>query len=213
MKKFFKLLLVLLILFGVYKGVRKYLEYKNAWKIVIVEEKVNIREEATIYSNKLGEARRNDVFIVKEKVLENKYVWYKIVLKDDEEHTYGWISSERKYPYVKEFNAKKAKEDKTITDNAKPVIKYDEDVYHTKDINTITYDHLRITDDSKYTITSEIYKETCPSYHQYWIVYTVTDKFDNKATKTQAIAFEEEPSDDDVKDLTDIRSATCTGKQ
>ena len=212
MKKFFKILLVIIILFGVYKGVRKYIEYKTAWKIVITEESVNIREEATVYSNKLGEARKNEVYIVKEKIMENKYDWYKIVLKDDKTKA-GWISSERKYPYVKEFNAQKAKQKKLISDNAKPIIKYDDDIYHTKDINTITYDHLRITDDSKYTITSEIYKENCDSYHQYWIVYTVTDKFDNKATKTQAIQFEEEPSDEDVKNLADIRSNICSGRQ
>ena len=88
-----------------------------------------------------------------------------------------------------------------------------EDIYYTKDINTIDYDHLTITDDSEYKVTSEVYKETCPSYYQYWIVYTATDKYDNKSSKTQAIVFEEEPSDDDVKNLADIRSSICTGKQ
>ena len=214
MKKFFKILIIALLLFAVYKGVRKFIEYKTAWKIMITEEKVNIREQATVYSNKLGEANRNDVFIVKEKVLENKYVWYKIVLKNDKDHQYGWISSERKYPYVKEVNEKKAKtKDSVVTDNAKPVIKFNEDFYYTKDINTINYDHLTITDDSEYKITSEVYKETCPDYYQYWIVYTATDKYDNKASKTQAIVFEQEPSDDDVKNLADIRSSICTGKQ
>ena len=89
----------------------------------------------------------------------------------------------------------------------------DTHVYHTKDINTINYDHLTITDDSEYKITSQVYKETCSDYYQYWIVYTATDKYGNKGTKTQAIAFEEEPSDDDVKDLKEIRSSVCTGKQ
>ena len=214
MKKFLKIVIIALLLFGAYKGIRAFIEYKIAWKIVITEESVNIREQATVYSNKLGEAKRNDVFVVKEKVLENKYVWYKIVLKNDKEHKYGWISSERKYPYVKEYNAKKASsKEEVVSDNAKPVIKYKEDIYYTKDINTINYDHLTVTDDSEYKITSEVYKETCPGYHQYWIVYTATDKYDNKATKTQAIIFEQEPSDDDVKNLADIRSSVCTGQQ
>ena len=214
MKKFFLIVFVLIIAFLAFKGVKKFIEYKTAWKIMITEESVNIREQATVYSNKLGEAKRNDVFVVKEKVLENKYVWYKIVLKGDKDHAYGWISSERKYPYVKEVNAKKAKtKDDVVSDNAKPVIKYKEDIYYTKDINTINYDHLTVTDDSEYKITSEIYKETCPGYYQYWIVYTATDKYNNKSSKTQAIIFEEEPSDDDVKNLADIRSSICTGQQ
>ena len=214
MKKFIKIVLILVIAFLAFKGVKKFIEYKTAWKIKITEESVNIREQVTVYSNKLGVANRNDVFIVKEKVLENKYVWYKIELKDDKDHKYGWISSERKYPYVVEVNEKKSKtKNDIVTDNAKPVIKYKEDFYYTKDINTINYDHLIITDDSEYKVTSEVYKETCPGYHQYWIVYTATDKYNNKATKTQAIIFEEEPSDDDVKDLADIRSSLCTGKQ
>ncbi len=214
MKKIFKIIFIVLVLFIAYKGIRKFIEYKTAWKVVITEEFINIREEATAYSNKLGEAKRNEVYVVKEKVLENKYVWYKIVLKDDDKHQYGWICSERKYPYVKEVNAKKAKGDEeVISDNAKPVIKYSEDVYHTKDLNTINYDHLTITDDSEYKITSQVYKETCSDYYQYWIVYTATDKYGNKGTKTQAITFEEEPSNEDVKDLAEIRSNICTGKQ
>lgn len=214
MKKVLKIIVIVLILFFAYKGVKKYLTYRNAWKVVITEEFINIREEATAYSNKLGEAKRNDVYIVKEKVLENKYVWYKIVLKDDDKHQYGWICSERKYPYVKEINAKKAEvSEEVISDNAKPVIKYKEDVYRTKDISTINYDHLTVTDDSEYKITSQVYKETCSDYYQYWIVYTATDKYGNKGTKTQAIKFEEDPSDDDVKNLTEIRSNVCTGKQ
>ena len=214
MKKFFKFVLIVILAFLAYKGIKKIVEYKTAWKIMIIEESVNIREQSTVYSNKLGEAKKNDIYIVKEKILENKYVWYKIELKGDKEHKYGWISSERKYPYVKEVNAKKANiKDEIISDNAKPIIKFTEDIYYTKNINTINYDHLNVTDDSDYKITSEIYKETCQSYYQYWIVYTATDKYNNKSTKTQAIVFEEKPSDDDVKNLADIRSSICTGKQ
>ena len=214
MKKFIKIILIIILVLLAIRGVKKFIDYKTAWKVVVTEEFINIREEATPYSNKLGEAKRNDVYIVKEKVLENKYVWYKIVLKNDDKHQYGWICSDRSVPYVREINEKKGKEsEETVTDNAKPRVKFKEDVYHTKDINTINYDHLTITDDSEYKITSQVYKETCDDYYQYWIVYTATDKYGNKGTKTQAIAFEEEPSDDDVKDLKEIRSSVCTGKQ
>ncbi len=214
MKKFLKLLIILVIGFFAVKGVLKYINYRNAWKVVITEEFINIREEATPYSNKLGEAKRNDVYIVKEKVLENKYVWYRIVLKDDDKHQFGWICSDKAAPYVKEINEKKGTEkEELVSDKSNPKIKYNEDVYHTKDINTINYDHLTITDDSEYKLTSQVYKETCPDYTQYWIVYTATDKYGNKGTKTQAITFEEKPSDDDVKDLKEVRSNICTGKQ
>ena len=214
MKKFIKIVILIVLALLAIKGVKSFIEYKTAWKVVVTEEFINIREESTPYSNKLGEAKRNDVFIVKEKKLENKFVWYKIVLKHDDKHQYGWICSERKYPYVKELNAKKAKDgEELVTDNAKPVIKYNEDVYQVKDINNINYDHLTITDDSEYKVSSQVYKETCSDYYQYWIVYTATDKYGNKGTKTQAITFEEEPADEDVKDLAEIRSSICTGKQ
>ena len=214
MKKFIRIVLLILILFGAYKGVKKYIHYRTAWKVQVTTEFINIREESTPYSNKLGEAKRSDVYEVVEKVIKNEYVWYKIILKDDEKHPYGWISSDRDVPSVKEINEKKGKEkEEVVSDSAKPIVKYDEDIYRTKDINSITYDHLKITDDSEYKITSAVYKENCPDYHQYWIQYTVTDKYNNKTVKTQAIAFEEEPADDLVKDLTEIRSKVCTGKQ
>lgn len=213
MKKFIKIVLIVLIIFGAYKGISKYIRYKNAWKIIIKEEFINIREEPTAYSNKLGEAKRNEIYVVTDMYYKDeKFVWYQVKLEDNKKA--GWICSERNYPYVEEVNNPKKDEDREfVSDYAKPVVKYEEDIYRTKDINSITYDHLKITDDSEYKVTSVVYKETCPDYHQYWIKYTVKDKYDNTTEKYQAIAFEEEPSDDLVKDLSEVRSNICQGKK
>lgn len=212
MKKIIILIIVIALGFGGFKVYQKIKEESTAWKIKILKDYINVREEHTAYSNKLGEAKKNESYKVKEIYLEDKkYVWYKIKFNDQKD---GWISSERKDPYVKEYNNPQKETDNSfITDYASPIIKYTEEKYYTRNIDTITYDHLKITDDSEYKITSQIYKETCPEYHQYWIIYTVTDKYNNKSTKTQAIVFEEEPNDDKVNDLADIRSNICTAKQ
>ncbi|MBQ9833938.1 MAG: SH3 domain-containing protein [Bacilli bacterium] len=212
MKKVIILILILALGFGGFKIYQKILDNKNAWKVNILEDFINIREEHTAYSNKLGEAKKGEKYKVKEIYLEDKkYVWYKIELKDGKA---GWISSSRKYPYVEEINNPNKETDaEYITDYASPIIKYSEDKYYTRNIDTITYDHLNIIEDSEYEVTSKIYKESCPSYHQYWIIYSVVDKYDNKASKTQAIVFEEEPSDDRVLNLTDIRSTICESQQ
>lgn len=212
MKKVIILILIIALGFGGFKIYQRVHENATACKVKILEDFINVREEHTAYSNKLGEAKKGETYKVKEIYLEDKkYVWYKIEFADDKD---GWISSGRKNPYVEEINnPNKETDTEYVTDYASPIIKYAEEKYYTRNIDTITYDHLNIIDDSEYKVTSKIYKESCPNYHQYWIIYTVTDKYDNKSSKTQAIVFEEEPNDDKVLNLADIRSTICESQQ
>ena len=207
MKKLIILIVFLAATYGGYVVVSNILENKNAWKVQIINEYVNVRETPSATANNLGTIYLSEEY----KVLEiyekdKKFIWYKIEYKDENS---AWIASSREVPYVKEINnPNKVKQEDYVIDYKRPVIKFLEEVVIFRNINNINYDHLEIIEDSEYTITHEVYFEEKPidkKESQYWIKYTVIDANDNKDTKIQRIEFNENPSIDEVLLFENIR--------
>lgn len=205
-KKLLKLFLLLAIIGGIVAGVlyfKWYKEDQKAFKVEITTPYINVRKKNSIYEARIATVRKGGVYRVLEQYNEDAdYVWYKI---EYEKKRYGWISSDRYEPYVKEINSpNKGEAGKHPHEYAPPVIKYYSDVYKVLDIDHINYDHLEIVEASDYTIKHYVYFDEFPkdkSESQYWIEYEAVDEFGNKSSKVQLIEFEIKPSRDEVLDI------------
>jgi len=216
MKKIMPIFLILAILiiaaFGVFIYQKEQERKKVRWQVEIIHEFINVRDNPTTDSNVIGKAYQGNVYNVLSVNLEHHaYVWYEIEYRKGQS---GWIASERNIPYVKEYNnpnfssEDEAKESYEI-DYVKPVIKYYDAVYNTYDIDSISYEHLEIEEESEYEITHKIYVEECTTYRNFWIQYIVTDAFNNTTKKVQKITFEVEPDTSNLPSLAEIRSKLC----
>ena len=168
---------------------------KKGWYVEILNDYINIRKDPDIFSAKIGQVKKGQVFEVLEMNLEN-YSFYFYKTKINETKT-GWIANERKNrSYLNDVN--------NPNDIAYPTIKYFEDIYFVEKIEDINYDHLEVTDDREgYTVTHKVYHEVVPEEDkdQYWIVYTVTDASGKSDSKTQRIIFEKIPEESKVIDF------------
>lgn len=207
-KTAFFLALIIAIAAGGYFAYKSFMENKNKWKLEILNEYINVRTEPSPYEAKLGTVSEGEVYHVLEMYLEdNKFVWYKINFTKSRN---GWIASDRNEPFVKEINNSNFKgEDAHLVDYALPLIKFFDLEYHTKDLSTITYDHLDISHGFDYELTSQVYIEECQNYTYYWIEYKATDIFGKSSKKLQQIVFEDEPSSKEVASLSKIREEIC----
>ncbi len=206
-KTFFVLSISLLLLFGGI-GYYKYNKDSKEWKIKITNDMINVREKPSPYEYKLGEVKFGEKYKVLDMFLEdNKYVWYKIKIKS--KHI-GWVASERKAPYVAEYNNPKYKDVKKYKlEYETPVINFFSETYKTESLKTIDYEHLTIVDDSPYTIKHKVYAEELyndDNELQFWIQYIVKDKFDNESKKMQKIIFDIEPSKNEVLDFNEYKN-------
>lgn len=202
-KLFWLIVIFILIGLGTFIGY-KIIENKNAWKIEITIDEVNVRKEHSLYEAKVATVYKGEKYKVLEIYLDDpRYVWYKILYA---RNSYGWVASGRNNPYVKEINNPN-KEDNSETnepyemDYKKPVVKFDNNIYTVYDINSISYKHLTIEEDSTYTIEHKVYYEEHPkdtNIPQYWIQYIVTDAFGNVTKKVQQIKFDIEPDRSEV---------------
>lgn len=78
----------------------QFCEEQKQIKITITNEFINVREYANAYTDKLGQVKQGDKFKVIEKFTGNPvYDWYLIEYEEDK---FGWIASEKEYPYVEE---------------------------------------------------------------------------------------------------------------
>ncbi len=200
MKKTFFVIVLVVVL--VISGITfiNYQKESKTWKLKVTNDLINIRENHSPYEYKLGEVKFGEKYKILDIFLEDdKYVWYKI--KTDKKQT-GWIASERSNPYVLESNNPKYKDIKKYKlEYQKPVVSFFEEVYETKSLKSINYDHLTIVDDSSYKITHKVYIEEAAEEEerdQYWIQYIVRDIFDNETKKIQRIEFEVIPNKKDV---------------
>jgi hypothetical protein len=212
---FFVLALLIVAGFGVFIYKEEQERNKIKWKVEIIHEYVNVRDASNTNSTIIGKAVQGNVYPVLSVNLDHpSYVWYEIEYRKGQS---GWIASERNFPYVKEYNNPNFKpdednnsvEDTYEIDYVNPVVKYYESIYYTHDINSITYDHLEIEEESKYEITDKIYVEQCKTYRNFWIQYVVTDSFGNTTKKVQKIVFEVEPDIKGMPSLGEIRNNLC----
>lgn len=188
MKKIIKFILVIVIVCVLgYVGYRFYeknkpIDYTGKWHIEITKDYINIREFPEQYSRNMGKAKKGEKYLVEEVNLDDdSYVWYKT--------SKGWISNSRsEHDWIKDIN-----NDKDIYN---PVLKYKEDTYHVKNIQSINYDNLECWDDSDYEVKHEVFIDYNDMERgtQYWIKYTITDSVGNSTSKLQRIEFEERPT-------------------
>ena len=205
--------LIILLAFIIAGGVIgfKFYQDAHAWKIEIITEYINVRDNHEINSkNQIGKVLMGEKYKVLDIYLDDdKYVWYKIKVNKD---VTGWISSNRNNAYVKEYNNPNVGDNteesyKKVIDYTYPKVKYKEDVYRVYDIKSISYDHLTIEEENKYTITHKVFYEEHPTdtdIPQYWIQYIVTDEAGNTTKKVQKIEFDVEPNRDEVLDFKDL---------
>ena len=107
-----------------YFGYKKWQD-SRAFKIEILIDEINVREEASLYSNKVGEVRKGQIYKVLDIDLEDtRYVWYYIKLQNG---NYGWIATGRNNRYVKEINNPEGEGDEEFfADYGKPKIIFQE---------------------------------------------------------------------------------------
>jgi carboxylesterase type B len=184
MKKVITFVVILISVTFIYLAINMIVEIdkqKNAWKVQITNEYINIRKESNTYSTIIGQVKKGETYNVLKMTKDDNYYWYYIEIDNFKK---GWVASNKTYSYLIDIN--------NPNDLKNPIVKYYEEVYHANDINSITYEHLTIEDDSDVTITSKIVYEE--ENNQYWITYIVTDSYNNKTEKTQKIEFKEKPT-------------------
>ena len=181
------LIIIILVISAGYMGVKKIMNEleaeKNAWKVEIINDKINVRSKPDRFEALVGEVKKGNVY----KVIDINL-------------------------YVREINNPNADDENSYeeaVDYSYPEVKYHEEEYQTESIDTIKYDHLEINSKSDYEISHKLYVEECPTYTQYWIEYTITNKIGNSTDKLQKISFINEPNPDDITSLSKIRKKIC----
>ncbi len=208
------LIIIILVISAGYMGVKKIMNEleaeKNAWKVEIINDKINVRSKPDRFEALVGEVKKGNVYkVIDINLDDDQYVWYQIELNGSRT---GWIASHRNEPYVREINNPNADDENSYeeaVDYSYPEVKYHEEEYQTESIDTIKYDHLEINSKSDYEISHKLYVEECPTYTQYWIEYTITNKIGNSTDKLQKISFINEPNPDDITSLSKIRKKIC----
>ena len=207
MKKFLIIIIILLVIAG---GVGGYFYFKDAkeeariaeikegWYVEVLADSVNIRTKGSGDAKILGEAKKGDIYAVKDVDVAGNTFWYEI----DYEGTPAFIFSSTKYNYLKDVNNPR--------DIATPTLKFFDKIYYVDSIDDINYDHLEVWDDRPGAeVTHQVYHETGVDINgnmidQYWIKYTVTDKEGKSSSKVQKIEFNKRPSEDRVLDFQDL---------
>ena len=179
-------------------------EIKKGWYIEVANDFINVREEASSLSLKLGKIKKGQVYKVidlVDKKKEKECYWYHIEYKKGIE---GYVCNPKgdkaRGSYLNDYN--------DPNDLYTPKIAYSEEIYKVSCIDKINYEHLTIWDDQDdYEVTHKIYheKDKCDSksdgIEKYWIRYTITDKSGKSASTTQKIEFEEKPEESKVLDF------------
>lgn len=158
---------------------KKVIINEDDWYVEVTNEYINVRSEASAYSSKIGTVYEGAKFKVLDINLDDEYYyWYYIQV---DYYNEGWIASGRETSYLTDFN--------NPHDIKSPTLKFYDEIYYTYSIETITYDHLEITDDKNdYIVSHEVFKS---EDNLYWITYTVTDAAGHSISKTQQTVFEE----------------------
>ncbi len=206
--RFFILFLLLLIIGGAgyyyyskKKEEKRIADIKSGWYIEVTTSYINIRDEATVDSVKIGKIKKGQVYKVLDLVNKKKQkecYWYHIELKDG---STGYVCNPKgdkaRGQYLNDYN--------DPNDLYTPTISFKDDTYKVESIDKITYDHLNIWDDQKdYKVTHKVYHENekcdekSDGIEKYWIRYTVTDGDGKTANATQKIEFTEKPEESKV---------------
>lgn len=173
-KKYLLIILAIIIL-GI--AIRIVWKVTHQWTVTVTADYINVRQDSYVGSALIGKVEKGEKLkVIRVYTEDYYYYWYYVKVNN---YRKGWIASAKQNPFVEEKNAPK--------DYTTPILKFNEEIYRTKNEKTITYDHLYIKDNSKVKITHEIKKDGS----LYWITYTATDKAGNKTSKTQRIEFEE----------------------
>ena len=223
---FLIIILLALLAGGGYFGYKMYKDSK-AFKVEVIIDEINVREDKTLYSKQIGTVKKGQIYNVLEINMDDpRYVWYKIKMQNG---SFGWIATGRNNRYVKEINNPEGEGDEEFfADYGKPKIIFQENEITFADLDSINYDHLTVTDDSNCQmiakksynkakeknpkenycqVSHEVFYEAEPKdsdIPQFWIQYTVVDEAGNSSSKVQKIIFLNEPNPEEVKDFADM---------
>lgn len=164
---------------------------ESAWYVEITNSHINVREKADLHSNLVGKVAKGEKYLVIEAKQTAAYIWYKIDFNGEE----GWIANDTDKGWLIDYN--------DPNDFVAPTLKYKDAIYYTNSIDTITYDHLIITDDKNdYVITHKVYSDkTDPTL--FWVQYTVTDGSGKSDSRTQRVVFEVAPEEGTLTPIQD----------
>ena len=187
-KIMFLLILITLVVIGIkiYKTNSKQ-KFDGNWYIEVTNDYINVRDNHSQYSKLLGKIKKGEKYLVRDIYSDGAYIWYKI--------DKGWISNPKSSnSYLKDYN--------DPNDLYPPTLKFNEEIYYTESIDTITYYHLECWDDKGYALSYIVYIDNHDKNigTQYWIKYTITDTAGRNVSKTQKIVFAHNPD----KELPDI---------
>ena len=206
-KKFLIILLILLLAGGGYYIYKKkseearITEIKKGWYIEVSNSFINVRDDASSTSIRLGKVKKGEVYKVldfKDKKKDKECYWYHIEYKKDVQ---GYVCN----PKGDKSRGKYLIDHNNPNDLYTPTIAYTENIYKVESIDKITYDHLTLWDDHEgYEVTHKVYHENekcdekSDGIEKYWIKYTITDKTGKSASTTQKIEFETKPEESKV---------------
>ena len=210
MKKFIIFLIIVVIIgagVGGYLFIKKQneekriAEIKKGWYIEVSNDYINVRDEATTLSDRLGKIKKGEVYKVLDFVNKKKdkeCYWYQIEFKKNKK---GFVCN----PKGDNNRGKYLIDHGNPNDLYTPTISYKEEVYKVESIDKINYDHLTLWDDHEgYEVTHKVYHEKgkcdykSDGIEKYWIKYTITDKEGKSSSTTQKIEFTEKPAESKV---------------
>lgn len=176
------------------------IDLDNDWYIIVTNDFINVRREPDASSQKYGQVKEKEVYKVKDFIINKngsglEYFWYKIRY----DNTDGWITSGEKKDYLKDYN--------NPNDLANPSINFLYLPYIAKDVDSIGFENLKLSDDKGIMdISYKVYREydSYSGLSNYWIKYTVYDKSYKKTSKIGSIIFENEPKEDQVEKFEDL---------
>lgn len=182
---------IVLILLSIAYFYNQEAKYNNSWHVVVKNSYINLREEPSSFSKKIGQIKSGESFSALEIKITSNYIWYKIKVKNVE----GWVANTRDNLYLEDYN--------DPNDYTPPTLKFYDEIYHTYSIDTINYSDLEVKDDKpNYVITHIVYADKTDS-NLYWIIYTVTDQGNNTVSKTRQIDFTIQPTKNSLEYIQD----------
>ena len=155
---------------------------KKVWTVEILNEKINMRQDAGIGYPLVGKVVKGDVLKVTHALYtDSSFNWYRVEIN---RYKAGWIATPKNGTWLLDMNNPEG-------DIYSPRIKYYEEEHHFYSEQDVNYDHLSIKDESSFTVTHQIYKEekTEDTEEAYWITYTATDANGQSKTSTQRTTF------------------------
>lgn len=150
---------------------------EEVFQIKVIIEKINIRKEATLNSDKLGEVSFGDIYTVLDYKTDEKYLWFHIKTSNGID---GFIASELGNPYVEFLNVS------DDLDLVPPSLKIINDSISIKTRSELTLDkimeNIEYSDNSTVNITYSVDYDNIINDFSYQLSVVATDANNNSTS-------------------------------